>query len=489
MAVEENPILYDHNHSHYRNPEKKIETWSMLKDLLNYVGDTQELADYWKIVRDRYTKARRKAMMKKPTKFKFLNECSFLNPHITERSSWYEKPIDCTDSQKSTKPSVTDSNFYSQLIRKVKDNPCFYDSNDYYYRRFQYKVGLWETIAKELKFDGTHQDMYKQWKKLRDRYVREIRKLKVSGKSKENCKWEFFQAMDWMELYIEEQRPLEEFEGLVNGKEDDLYPVRTVRPVKQRPRKSATKPPTLQKMTDDEITDEKVIKQEENQIPEDSASSSSESQAIYEEPIKKRRFSTPLEQSNTTLQQQPTQYVYYLTTAGSQVQLIDPQGRVISTTGHLIQTPNGQILNVVQQPQPTQYIISQPPSQQFIPQQTQFVPQESYSEPVDQGFTNLQPVSMTSYAHEDYGEAEGFFDNHCYEETDMVSTESLADDLHSSTVCEVGMDIPENFLADEDDQGDMGSLNEPPVGVINYDFVQDDRMGLETMPESFLALS
>ena len=204
-------------------------------------GDTQELADYWKIVRDRYTKARRKAMMKKPTKFKFLNECSFLNPHITERSSWYEKPIDCTDSQKSTKPSVTDSNFYSQLIQKVKDNPCFYDSNDYYYRRFQYKVGLWEKIAKELEFDGTHQDMYKQWKKLRDRYVREIRKLKVSGKSKENCKWEFFPAMDWMEPYIEEQRPLEEFEGLVNGKEDDLYPIRPVRHVKQRPRKSATK--------------------------------------------------------------------------------------------------------------------------------------------------------------------------------------------------------------------------------------------------------
>ena len=243
-------------------------------------------------------------------------------------------------------------------------------------------------------------------------------------------------------------------------------------------------------MTEDEIIDEKIIKQEENQIPEDSASSSSESQAIYEEPIKKRRFSTPLEQSNTVLQSQPTQYVYYLTTAGSQVQLIDPQGRVIPTTGHFIQTPNGQILNVVQQPQPTQYIISQPPAQQFIPQETQFVSQESYSEPVDQGFTNLQPVSMTSYTQEDYGEAEGFFDNQCYEETDMVSTESLADDLHhSSTVCETGLDIPENFLADEDDHGDMGNLNEPPVGVINYDFVQDDRMGLETMPESFLALS
>ena len=52
MAVEENPILYDHNHSHYRNPEKKVETWSMLKDMLKYVGEWFSYKNrqvvYWK---------------------------------------------------------------------------------------------------------------------------------------------------------------------------------------------------------------------------------------------------------------------------------------------------------------------------------------------------------------------------------------------------------------------------------------------------------
>lgn len=164
-----------------------------------------------------------------------MNECRFLNPHITDRSSWYEKPTDFSEPNKTTK-QPTDSHFYNMLIQKVKDNPCFYDNNDYYYRRFQYKVAKWQSIANELGFEGDHQDMYKQWKKMRDRYVRELKKLKVSGKSKDFCKWEFFGAMDWMESFVEEQKPLEEYELIVDKNNIDD---RIIRPVKkQRPKKS-----------------------------------------------------------------------------------------------------------------------------------------------------------------------------------------------------------------------------------------------------------
>lgn len=37
-AVEKNPILYDHKNPQYRNTEKKVETWSTIKDSLKYIG-------------------------------------------------------------------------------------------------------------------------------------------------------------------------------------------------------------------------------------------------------------------------------------------------------------------------------------------------------------------------------------------------------------------------------------------------------------------
>lgn len=201
------------------------------------------MADYWKIIRDRYTKARRKAILKMPTKFKFLNECSFLNPHITDRSAINDKLWECPEPvvPKTTKSNTwTDPAFYVSLILKVKEHPCFYDSSDPNYRRFQFKVVQWRQVAQELQFTGSHTDIYKQWKKLRDRYVREVRKLRISGKPKDNCRWEHFRIMDWMEPFIEEQRPLEEYEVLVEKEDGQHEVIRQVRNIKPKKKKANT---------------------------------------------------------------------------------------------------------------------------------------------------------------------------------------------------------------------------------------------------------
>lgn len=50
--------------------------------------------------------------------------------------------------------------------------------------------------------------IYKQWKKLRDRYVREKRRMRLqqqSGALPEESTWELFNHMVWMDTYLEER--------------------------------------------------------------------------------------------------------------------------------------------------------------------------------------------------------------------------------------------------------------------------------------------
>uniref|UniRef100_A0A7E5A234 MADF domain-containing protein n=1 Tax=Panagrellus redivivus TaxID=6233 RepID=A0A7E5A234_PANRE len=218
--VQRSPILYDHTHRSNRNAEKKIEAWNFIRVKLEYLGDAQDLADFWKLMRDRYTKAKRKSLNGRLTKFKFLKELKFLDPHISDRSSWYEKSMTGQNLRIVRSATVHDTSFYIELINFVMDHPCFYDPNDEHYRRYRTKVDYWNELIQKLDFDGTHRDIYKQWKKLRDRYVREMRKLRLAGRPKESCKWELFDAMDWMEPYIEEPRPFEDFEVVISSEEE-----------------------------------------------------------------------------------------------------------------------------------------------------------------------------------------------------------------------------------------------------------------------------
>uniref|UniRef100_A0A914YVR1 MADF domain-containing protein n=1 Tax=Panagrolaimus superbus TaxID=310955 RepID=A0A914YVR1_9BILA len=217
--VQRTIILYDHSHKQYRNGEKKLEAWNYVKNKVGYLGEAQELADHFKLLRDRYTKAKRKVAADKQTKFQFLEQLSFLDPHITDRSSWYEKSVNGSRHKIIKTPKVNNRNFYQRLIQMVHQNPCFYDTTDPNYRKYCYKCTIWNKIAQDLEYDGGHHEIYKQWKKLRDRFVREIRKLRLNGRSKSTCKWEFFTHMEWMEPFIEESRPLEDFEIPINIKE------------------------------------------------------------------------------------------------------------------------------------------------------------------------------------------------------------------------------------------------------------------------------
>lgn len=54
--------------------------------------------------------------------------------------------------------------------------------------------------------------IYKQWKKIRDRYVREKRKMRMSanGESEEPT-WDLFRELMWIDPYLEERAALVSF--------------------------------------------------------------------------------------------------------------------------------------------------------------------------------------------------------------------------------------------------------------------------------------
>ena len=56
------------------------------------------------------------------------------------------------------------------------------------------------------KFKGDVNALYKQWKKVRDRYVREKRKLRMtSGVEQEEPNWDLYRELMWIDPYLEER--------------------------------------------------------------------------------------------------------------------------------------------------------------------------------------------------------------------------------------------------------------------------------------------
>jgi hypothetical protein len=48
--------------------------------------------------------------------------------------------------------------------------------------------------------------LYKQWKKVRDRYVREKRKLRMTnGVEQEEPSWELYRELIWIDPYLDER--------------------------------------------------------------------------------------------------------------------------------------------------------------------------------------------------------------------------------------------------------------------------------------------
>ena len=59
---------------------------------------------------------------------------------------------------------------------------------------------------RHFRCSGDIVSMYKQWKKIRDRYVREKRKLRMSANGEQDVPgWELFQALSWIDPHLDER--------------------------------------------------------------------------------------------------------------------------------------------------------------------------------------------------------------------------------------------------------------------------------------------
>uniref|UniRef100_A0A0N4ZYE6 MADF domain-containing protein n=1 Tax=Parastrongyloides trichosuri TaxID=131310 RepID=A0A0N4ZYE6_PARTI len=114
--------------------------------------------------------------------------------------------------RKLSRPELENLGF--QLIRKVKNEPCLYDSNNPYYGNkpacTAYRLEIWKRFAVELSFPGGGPGLQIQWKRLRDRYVklRKKRKLKKNCYPQENntigsiSSAKLFEEMKWIDPYL-----------------------------------------------------------------------------------------------------------------------------------------------------------------------------------------------------------------------------------------------------------------------------------------------
>ncbi|CAB3405394.1 unnamed protein product [Caenorhabditis bovis] len=203
-AVRHSKCLFDQTDRQYRNTEYKNRVWNRLVSVLGFDGDPRMLASRWKQLRDKYGKEKRKQKYtNEKSTWQYFKHLQFLDPHMTDRT-------DVSPSRKETvdvNMAVSEPMFPSRLIEQVRQNPCLYDIRDPKYRHSEWRNQAWTHIIANLQYPGDIQSIYKQWKKHRDRYVREKRRLKMQADLgvQEISNWELYEQMMWMDPYLDER--------------------------------------------------------------------------------------------------------------------------------------------------------------------------------------------------------------------------------------------------------------------------------------------
>ncbi|KAI1731759.1 alcohol dehydrogenase transcription factor myb/SANT-like domain-containing protein [Ditylenchus destructor] len=107
----------------------------------------------------------------------------------------------------------------SRLIEAVKKQPCLYNPNHEHYGNkhasAQYRAVIWQQLCHELDYPDEPQSLQTQWKRVRDRYVRERRKRRNAGQDLSAPKTQngqnpnnmsaaqrHFERMRWIDEYL-----------------------------------------------------------------------------------------------------------------------------------------------------------------------------------------------------------------------------------------------------------------------------------------------
>lgn len=182
-----------------------MKVWNRLVQVLQFDGDSRTLYARWKQLRDKYGKEKRKAKHSgENSSWQYYRHLTFLDPHMVDRAS---NGSPARKENHDVQVIVTDPNFGQSLIESVKDHPCLFDIRDAKYRHSDCRNMAWQDIIKILNYPGDVNSIYKQWKKLRDRYVREKRRLREQRERgmQEDSQWDLYRHMVWMDTYLDDR--------------------------------------------------------------------------------------------------------------------------------------------------------------------------------------------------------------------------------------------------------------------------------------------
>uniref|UniRef100_A0A1I8B4K9 MADF domain-containing protein n=1 Tax=Meloidogyne hapla TaxID=6305 RepID=A0A1I8B4K9_MELHA len=89
-------------------------------------------------------------------------------------------PFRESDGASSSSFSSSNEEFLHRLVNAVRREPCLYNPNDEHYGNkhssAQYRSSVWQKLCKELNYHEDAHSLQTQWKRLRERYVRERRR-------------------------------------------------------------------------------------------------------------------------------------------------------------------------------------------------------------------------------------------------------------------------------------------------------------------------
>lgn len=207
-AVKHSRCLYDSTDRQYRSTEYKIKVWNRLVQVLQFDGDSRTLYARWKQLRDKYGKEKRKVKYQgDQSTWQYFKHLSFLDPHMIDRTA-VESPA--RKEHPDVQVTVTDPSFGTNLIEEVRSHPCLFDIRDPKYRHSECRNQAWNSVIAHLNYPGDVNSIYKQWKKIRDRYVREKRRLRMQRDNgvHDDSTWDLYPAMAWIDPYLDERAQL-----------------------------------------------------------------------------------------------------------------------------------------------------------------------------------------------------------------------------------------------------------------------------------------
>ncbi|CAJ0959809.1 unnamed protein product, partial [Mesorhabditis belari] len=210
-AVKNSRCLYDSSDRQYRSHEHKIKLWNRFVQFLQFDGDHQGLYSRWKQLRDKYGKEKKKMKTNGiASTWQYFKHLTFLDPYMSDRQP--TKTYVTNDGRLEELSSIANNPAFNQdLISEVKKHTCLFDIRDPKYRHNDCRNLSWQDIITALDFPGNEQMIYKQWKKLRDRYVREKKRLRsLPPGVHEESSWDLYDLMKWMDPYLDDRS--------VNGK-------------------------------------------------------------------------------------------------------------------------------------------------------------------------------------------------------------------------------------------------------------------------------